>query len=396
MTDSATAGRTTAPVLGFAAAVYVFAVAMMGTTLPTPLYPTYESVFGFGSTTTTVLFAVYAGGVILALVLVGRLSDTIGRRPMLLVGLVLSLLSAVVFAIGSPEWMLSVGRVLSGLSAGVFTSTGTVAVLEAAPPGRRRLAGALATAANIGGLGLGMLMAGLVAAWTAAPLHTPYLVHAGLLVVAGAALLTMRETAPQERAPFRIQLPRIPAESRRVFWAAAIGAITGFAVCGLFSSVAPNFMGTVIGVHSPAAIGSVTFLLFGASAAGQIALQGLADRRAVVVGSVGLLVGMAALVIALLTASLAVLVLAAVCSGVGQGLLFMTGMRAITAATEPARRTEATTSYFITAYLAISVPAIAAGVLAGAVGLVAAGVVFAAAVAAMTLVGTTRVRAFAE
>jgi predicted MFS family arabinose efflux permease len=368
---------------------------MMGTTLPTPLYPTYEAVFGFGSATTTVLFAVYAGGVILALVLVGRLSDAIGRRPMLFVGLGLSLLSAIAFAVGSPEWLLYLGRVLSGFSAGVFTSTGTIAVLEAAPEGRKRLAGALATAANIGGLGLGMLMAGFVASWSSSPLHAPYLVHAGLLVVAGLGLLAMRETASPDRASFRLQRPRIPEESRTVFWAAAIGAVTGFAVCGLFSSVAPNFVGSVIGIHSPAVVGSVTFLLFGASAAGQIVLQGLADRRAIVVGSIGLVVGMAALVVALVTASLAVLIAAALLSGVGQGLLFMTGMRAITAATEPSRRTEATTSYFITAYLAISVPAIAAGVLAGAVGLVVAGVVFAAAVVVVTLIGLTRVRVFA-
>jgi len=381
-------------VLGFAAVVAVFAVVMMGTTLPTPLYPSYEARFGFGSSATTQLFAVYAAGVIVALVLVGRLSDAIGRRPTLLAGVGLSLLSAVVFAIGDPEWLLAMGRVLSGFSAGIFTATGTVAVLEAAPPGRRRLAGALATAANIGGLGLGMLMAGLIAGLTPWTLRAPFVVHAALLVIAGLALLVARETAPADRARFRLQLPRIPAEARPTFWVAAVGAVTGFAVCGLFSSVAPNFVGTVLDIHSPIVVGAVTFLLFAASAAAQIVLQRLNDRTSILVGSLALVLGMLVLVSALLAASLALLVVAAVCSGVGQGLLFMTGLRAVTGATEPEHRTEATTSYFITAYLAISIPSIAVGLLAAAAGLTVAGVAFATVIVLGTLAGLTRLNRF--
>lgn len=383
-------------VLAFAAVIYVFAVVMMGTTLPTPLYPTYEARFGFGSGTTTVLFAVYAAGVIAALIAVGRLSDAVGRRPVLAAGIALSFLSAVLFAIGAPIWLLFLGRILSGFSAGIFTSTATVAVLEAAPDGRRRLAGALATAANIGGLGLGMFLAGLVGAASSAPLRTPYLVHAGLLVVAGVAMLAVRETGSPTHARFRVQRPAVPPEARRVFAAAAIGAVTGFAVCGLFSSIAPNFIGTVIGVHSPAVVGTVVFLLFAASAAAQIALQTLADRTLVLLGSLGLCVGMGVVVLALLAASLPLLVVAAVLAGAGQGLLFMTGMRAVTGASEAEHRTEATTAYFITAYLAISVPSIAAGLLATLTDLTVSGIAFAVAVIVVTLVGLTRIRAFSR
>jgi MFS family permease len=381
-------------VLAFAAVIYVFAVVMMGTTLSTPLYPTYEARFGFGSGTTTVLFAVYAAGVIAALIAVGRLSDAVGRRPMLVAGIVLSFLSAVLFVIGAPIWLLFVARVLSGFSAGIFTSTATVAVLEAAPNGRRGLAGALATAANIGGLGLGMLLAGLVGAASSDPLRTPYLVHAGLLVVAGIAMLVVRETGSPTHDRFRVQRPAVPPEARRVFSAAAIGAVTGFAVCGLFSSVAPNFIGTVIGVHSPAVVGTVVFLLFACSAAAQIALRSLPDRRLVLLGTVGLCVGMAVVVLALLAASLPLLIVAAVLSGAGQGLLFMTGMRAVTGASNPDHRTEATTAYFITAYLAISVPAIAAGLLATLTDLTVSGIAFALAVIVVTLIGLTRIRQF--
>lgn len=380
--------------MALAASAYVFAVIMMGTTIPTSLYPAYAAKFGFGSTATTVLFAIYAAGVIGALIGFGRFSESVGRKPMLAAGIVLSLGSAVVFIIGSNMALLYTGRILSGLSAGILTATGTVVVMENAPAGRGRLAAAVATSANIGGLGLGILVAGLVARFVPGPLLTPFIVHAGLLVVAGLALLPVRERVRAGSSGLRLQLPGIPHESRRTFLAAAPGAITGYTVCGLFSSIGPNFMSSRLGIHSPAVIGTVVFLLFGASAAAQLALRKLADRTLILIGSVAMLASMATLVTAVLTGSLVALIASSILAGVGQGLLFMTGMRALTGATRASRRTEATTSYFVVAYLAMSVPAIGAGLVAIPLGLTGSAVVFAVAVAAVAALGLLGLRQF--
>src|SRR5438105_6672664 len=110
----------------------------------------------------TVVFATYAAGVIAALLLVGRLSDEIGRRRVLLPGLAFSALSAVVFLIADGLGWLIVGRVLSGLSAGIFTGTATATLVDLAPPEKRDRATLVATVANMGGLGLGPLLAGLL------------------------------------------------------------------------------------------------------------------------------------------------------------------------------------------------------------------------------------------
>src|SRR5947209_17020964 len=109
----------------FALTAYAFAVTMLGTTLPTPLYTLYRERFGFSELMITVIFATYAAGVIAALLMVGRLSDEIGRRPVLLPGLALSALSAVCFLLANSLVPLLAGRVLSGLSAGIFTGTAT-------------------------------------------------------------------------------------------------------------------------------------------------------------------------------------------------------------------------------------------------------------------------------
>jgi MFS family permease len=184
-------GRLTSPMW---LAAYAFAVVMLGTTLPTPLYPHYEQRYGFSALTITVIFAVYAFGVIAALLFLGGLSDQLGRRPALLGGLALSAASAVAFLLAGGLGALLAGRALSGLSAGIFTGTGTATLVDLAPPGRRAFATGVATAVNLGGLGCGPLLAGVLAAVATAPLRLPFWVDLGLLAPAFAAVIGMPET----------------------------------------------------------------------------------------------------------------------------------------------------------------------------------------------------------
>jgi MFS family permease len=115
-----------------------FAVCMAGTTLPTPLYGLYQEQLGFSELIVTVVFAVYAFGVIGALLLAGNVSDTVGRRPVLLTGLGLAALSAACFLLEGGLPLLYLGRFLSGLSAGLFTGTATAYVMELAARSRGR------------------------------------------------------------------------------------------------------------------------------------------------------------------------------------------------------------------------------------------------------------------
>src|SRR5699024_5546297 len=108
------------------------------------------------------IYATYAAGVLAALIVAGGWSDQIGRRRVLAGGLAFSAASAVAFLVGGGLVALLIGRVFSGISAGIFTGTATVAVVELAPEGRKGRATLIATAANMGGLGLGPLVAGLL------------------------------------------------------------------------------------------------------------------------------------------------------------------------------------------------------------------------------------------
>ena len=250
------------------------------------------------------------------------------------------------------------------------------------------MAPAIATAANIGGLGLGPLVAGVVTEFAPYPTRTVFVVHALLLVIAGAGLLTVPETVKVRKgARPTLQRISVPPSVRGIFPQAVVGAVAGFAVCGLFTAVAPNFMTKVLDISSPTITGLVVFVLFAASAATQIVLSNAPVRPSLVAGYISLTVGMAVLIVSLEAASLAGLIVGAVISGASQGLLFSKGIAAIAARVEPERKADATSAYFVVAYLAISVPIIADGFAAQAWTLTTAGVVFASVIAVMAVGG---------
>ncbi len=370
---------------GFALLTYAFVAVMIGTTLPTPMYALYADRMHFTVVTTTVIFATYAVGVLVALLAFGRWSDAVGRRPMLLAGVGCALASAVLFLFAHSVPELLVARVLSGLSAGLFTGTATAAVIEAAPQSWRSRAAAVATVANIGGLGLGPLIAGILVQYAPAPLYLSFGVHIVLMLLAGGAVLFAAETS-ERQGKIGVQRLAIPPETRAVFYTAVTAAFAGFAVTGLFTAVAPSFVSGVIGIGNHAVAGLIVSSVFAASAVAQLLAIRIPSARAVAVGCALLVVGMAMLAVALHFSSLVGLIAAAVVAGVGQGMSFGRGLAAVSERTPPERRAEVSSTYFVIAYIAISVPVIGEGVASQAWGLRTAGVTFAIAVAVLSAV----------
>ncbi|MGB8961749.1 MAG: MFS transporter [Pseudonocardiaceae bacterium] len=364
-----------------------FAITMLGTTLPTPLYPLYEKAFGFGELVTTVVFAAYAVGVTVALVLLGHWSDQLGRKPMLLAGLVLSGLSAVVFLLAGSLGWLFVGRVLSGLSAGIFTGTATATIVDLAPEHGKARVSLIAAAVNMGGLGAGPLLAGVLAQYAPLPLRLCFIVDLMLVVVAVAGIAAVREPVQRASAPrLRPQKITVPVEIRGVFTRAVIAGFAGFAVLGLFTAVSPAFLGTVLHDTNHALTGAVVISVFIASTIGQSLSSAIGEQRALMMGCAGLIVGMIVVGASLPIRSLAVLIVGAVIAGLGQGMSFRAGLGAVTGAAPPDKRGEITSAYFVMLYIGIAIPVIGEGAAATAFGLITAGMVFAALVAILAAV----------
>ncbi|MCF1647289.1 MFS transporter [Streptomyces indiaensis] len=380
------AGRTgwRACVLGGA----VFAVCMAGTTLPTPLYPLYQDKFGFSELTVTVVYALYAFAVIAVLLLVGNASDAVGRRPVLLCGLACAAASAVCFlSAGGLGWLYA-GRLLSGLSAGLFTGAATAYVMELAPPGGASRATFVATAANMGGLGCGPLLSGLLAQYAPWPLYLPFVAHLALVAASAAVLLWLAETV-RERQPLRTvrpQRPALPPRVRAVFGPAATASFVGFALFGVFTSVSPAFLVESLDVADHAVSGLIVALAFFSSTAGQLAVGRVGVRRSLPLGCAGLLAGLALLAGALRWDQMALLMASALVGGIGQGLAFRGALSDVAEASPADQRAAVISTLFVVAYAGISVPVIGVGLLTDPIGLEGAGLVFIASMAVLVVV----------
>ncbi|CAM5303581.1 MFS transporter [Streptomyces avidinii] len=363
----------------------VFAVCMAGTTLPTPLYGLYQEKFGFSELMVTVVYAVYAFGVIGVLLLAGNASDAVGRRPVLLAGLAFSALSAVCFLCATGLGWLYAGRLLSGLSAGLFTGAATAYVMELAPGSGAARATFVATAANMGGLGCGPLLAGVLAQYAPWPLYLPFAVHLALVAASALILLRLPETV-RDRKPLstvRPQRPGLPPQVRSVFAPAAITSFVGFALFGVFTSVSPAFLAQSLDVHNHAVSGAIVALAFFASTAGQLAVGRVGVSRSLPLGCAGLLAGLVLLAGALWWDQLALVVASALVGGAGQGLAFRGSLSAVAAASPPDQRAAVISMLFVVAYTGISVPVIGVGLLVEPIGLEGAGLVFIACMAVL-------------
>jgi MFS family permease len=341
----------------------VLGITMLGTTLPTPLYVIYQGQWHFSALIVTVTFAVYAVAVLATLLLAGRSSDQAGRKPVLAVALGASALSTVAFILAPDVGVLFVGRILSGVSAGLMTGTATAALAEMVPASASRRASLVATAANMGGLGLGPLIAGLFAQYAPQPTVLVFEVYLGVLAAAGLCLLLVPETVlPRRRPALRFAGLGIPERGRSEFIAAGAAGFAAFALLGLFAALAPTFLGTVLHQNNHAVQGGVVFLLLAVGAITQVALFRFNSRRVVLAGLGVFLAALALIVAALDEASMALLLAGTVVGGVAVGAVFLGSLATANRLAPPGQRGQVLSAYFVACYTGLIIPVVGVGV----------------------------------
>ncbi len=370
---------------------FVFAATMLGTTLPTPLYDIYQAQWHFSAAMVTVIFAVYAAAVLATLLLAGRSSDQAGRKPVLAAALGAGALSTVAFIFAPDEGVLLVGRVLSGLSAGLMTGTATATLTELVPASASRRSSLAATAANMGGLGLGPLIAGLFAQYAPHPTTLVFEVYLAVLAAAGLCLLFVPETvSPRRRPTLRFAGLGIPERGRGQFIAAAVAAFAAFALLGLFSSLVPGFIGGVLHQDSHAIQGAVVFGMFAVGTVTQVALSRFSSRRVVLAGLGLFLAALALILAALAQAGMALFLAGTVVGGVAVGAIFLGSLATANRLAPPERRGHAISAFFVACYAGLIIPVVGVGVLSAFTGTFPAVLAFSLLLAALCLFSLAR------
>jgi MFS family permease len=369
----------------------VLTVTMLGTTLPTPLYDIYQARWHFSAAVVTVTFAVYAAAVMATLLLAGRSSDQAGRKPVLAVALGASALSTVVFIVAPDVAVLIAARIVSGLSAGLMTGTAAAALTELVPASGRARASLMATAANMAGLGLGPLIAGLLAQYAPDPTTTVFEAYLAVLAAAGLVLLLVPETVPVRTRPaLRFAGLGIPDRGRDEFIAAGVAAFAAFALLGLFSSLVPGFLADQLHQDSHAVQGAVVFLLFAVGTVTQVALSRLRGGRVMLAGLGLFLVALALIVAALAASAMALFLAGTVAGGMAVGAIFMGSLATANRLAPADRRSQSLSAFFVACYAGLIIPVVGVGVLAEFTGTFPAVLTFSGLLAALSVFSIAR------
>ncbi|WP_371646296.1 MFS transporter [Streptomyces sp. NBC_00597] len=385
---------------GFWVVGAVLVLLMLSSSVPSALYVLYQERWGLSSGMITVVFALYAVTVLIGLLLFGSLSDTLGRRPVLGVGLVLAIVSMGLFAGAQGLGLLLAARAVQGLAVGLATGAMGAALLELAPRSRPALGAQVNSAGPTVGIGLGGIGAGLLVQYAPAPTVLSYL----LLVVAFAVTLVgvvrMRESAPGARSGGRLRISarriHVPAAVRGRFAILVLTIVAVWSVGGFYLSLGPHLALSLLQSTNYLVGGATVALLAGAATAAQLLLGRTEALRTAVLGLCGLLAGLGLVLLALGLGSAAVFLVGTAVLGGGWGAAFLGSFRALSALAEPAHRGELTAAVYVFAYLAMSVPAVLAGMLTNIHGLHRTSVGFMAAVAgvcALALFVTLRLAA---
>jgi predicted MFS family arabinose efflux permease len=328
---------------------------------PTPLYALYQQRWGFSSITTTLIFASYAIAVLTALLTLGKLSDHIGRRPVLIATLAVQAVIMVVFSTADGVGALLVARIVQGLSTGAAIGAIGAGMLDI-----DRERGTIANAVAPGiGTATGALVSGLFVQYLPAPTHLVYLVLLGVFVMQGVAVLFMRETVTPAPGAVASLVPEIalPRQLRRAALAAMPVLFAVWALAGLYASLGPSLARRLTGSTSVVFGGLGLFVLAGVAAVTVFLLRNLAARTMMLVGIVALVAGVAVVLVSLGAGSASTFFAGTAIAGVGFGSGFQGGIRMTVPLAEPHQRSGVLSLLYVVCYLGFGVPAVIAGIL---------------------------------
>ena len=353
--------RGLSPAVAFYLQASITVSFLAGSSAPTPLYPLYQAQWGFSPITVTVVFGIYALALLSALLVAGRLSDHVGRRPVLVVAAVVQVAAMLAFATADGLSGLLIARVIQGLSTGAALAAVGAGMLDL---DKTRGAVANAVAPPLG-TAIGGIIAGLMVHYLPAPTHLIYLVLGVIFIVQAIGIVLMPESiSPQSGAIASLKPQfRLPVATREPMLLAVPVLVAASALTGFYASLVPALIHGILGLDSSLLGGGALFVLAGSGAIAVLLLQHQEPRTMMWFGASALLAGVAVALTALSYHSAIAFFLGTAVAGLGFGAGFQGAIRTVVPFAAPHERAGVLSVIFVVSYLAMGVPAVIAGYL---------------------------------
>jgi len=394
---SADTGRSLPRTASFWLLAVLLVFFLFAASAPSPLYGIYAKLWRFSSTTVTTVYAVYAAGALTALLTTGRLSDHLGRRPVVMAALVIQAAGMVSFIAANGVAWLYVARTLQGIGTGVATGAISAWLLDLQPPNDLRRGSIVAGIALLSGLGGGALGAGLLVQYAPNPMDLVFWLLIGVYAAGFILMPFVPDVSQREPGWARSLKPQVgvPHVARSPFIASTPSLVAMWALAALYLSLGPALVKSLV-TSTNVVIGVLVIAaLMGVSAVGSAVVARREPRPLIIGGSIGLVVGVGITLVAVVVDSNALLLTGSAIAGLGLGPAFSGVLRTLGPLAPPEERGALFAALYIVVYFSISIPAIGAGIAASHYGLRDTTYVFGLlvmALAAITLVAVSRRR----
>jgi MFS family permease len=387
VTEAARRSGTLSRPLAFAAAAGIFVLFGAAASAPTPLYVVYQKELGFPTSTLTVIFAVYVFGLIGSLLVLGGLSDHVGRRPVLASAIALEALAFVLFIVAGNVTVLLIARTAQGIATGMAFSTIGATLVDLNPPHSPGRAGLVNGVAPISGLAIGALGCGALVQFAPAPTQLVFALLLTGMAIAGVVVLRIPETSATRPGALASLIPvlAIPARIRADVFAVVPIIAASWALGGLYLSLGPSVAASLFGLSNHLIGGLVVTLLCAAGALTAFALRNWPTSRVLVLSAITLSAGTAMSLVGLEIHTVALAAAGTVVAGVGFGASALASFGTLARLAAPSERSELLAVALVIAYLAFSLPAIGAGFASTSFGLHATAVVYGLGIVALGL-----------
>jgi MFS family permease len=361
---------------------------------PTPLYRIYQENWGFSPSLLTLIFGIYAICLLLALLVVGSLSDHVGRKPVIFGSVVLQAAAMILFIRADGVGWLIAARAVQGLATGAASGAIGAALLDT-----NKVQGQLVNSiVPLAGMAVGVLGSSALVQFGPEPMRLVYIILLVALALQAVLVWFMPETAAHHPGALASLKPRVhvPRQVRAALLMITPSNIAGWALAGFYLSLMPSLVSASTGNRSAMVSGAVVAAL---TVSGSIAILLRRKKSAAAnlrLGPPFMILGMG-VVLAGMHLGLAPLLLAGtVIAGGGLGTNFLGSVNAIMPLAAPDERAGLLSAFYVESYLAFSIPAIGAGFLSHAIGLGPTADIYAGLVIVLTLFGVAAIRATAR
>jgi MFS family permease len=353
---------------------------------PAMTYRLYAEEWGLSHTVTTGIFAIYPAVVVAVLIGFGDISDHIGRRATMLVGLGASLAGSLLFAIAPSVFWLFAARALMGVGVGLTAGPSTAAVVEFSTGGPSKRAALITTVAQAAGFAAALLVGGALTQYAPWPTRLSFWVLAALLALLFAATWFLpRHTGGDAGGRWHPRMPSIPRDVRKAFVLASVAMMTAYTHGVLVLSLGGQVAHDLVGSPNAFVNGAVLSLFAIVSGVVGIVAKSFRALVAMVLGALASAMGMGLLALSVALHDLPIFLLATAIAGAGYSLLFLSAIEVINAAAPAHHRGGVLSAVYLLAYLSISTVALVLGVVATARGLRLAVELGAGAIAVLSL-----------